>query len=168
MVEGRKNMDKKTVLVVEDKANWLEMLTRKLKDEFDVTGVSSYDEAIDAIHSQSPPYHVAIIDIELNGDESEKNGLDLIEKITHMDLPIYSIVLTGHPSTPYIRRIISDLSIFDYFYKAEMELDILHQAVREAAEEAQSIRNPYAFVAMPFAEDFRDIYDDSTAKTLKS
>ena len=83
-------------------------------------------EALDAIVDTAPD--IVITDIQMPG----LNGLDLIEKMYHLDKNIYFIILTGYAEFEYAQRAIS-FGVKEYLLKPINEKVII-QAVEKAKE----------------------------------
>jgi CheY-like chemotaxis protein len=82
------------IIHVDDGPEWIELVRRVLADH-SVDSADSYDEALRLIRS-SPPYDLALIDLNLAGDDDIIGGelLDLLR----MDFPATRrIVITGSP-----------------------------------------------------------------------
>jgi DNA-binding NtrC family response regulator len=108
---------KAAVLIVDDQPNWRNLFSDLLEDEYQVTSVESYQEALEAL-KRDPPFHVAVVDIRLDDqDRSNEDGLCLIEEIKREKKPTKTIIVTGYPTFRTSRRAFRDLGVSDYVEK---------------------------------------------------
>jgi len=147
MVENRR-----TVLVVDDQPNWLDLMVTLLKDEFAVSQSSSYSEALEAILNQNPPFHVVVTDIRLaDNEETNEQGLALVEQLNILGAETQTVVITGYPTIETARRALGSLQAFDYLLKVpdpkreDFNPAEFRRTVQQAAEKAERQR-PGAFV----------------------
>lgn len=147
MAEGRK----KAVLVVDDQLNWRTLLSELLEEEYEVTSVGVYAEALDALRRQDPPFHVAIVDIRLDdSDSANEEGMRLIAKLNEKGEYTNAIVVTGYPTIRTAKRAIQQLNAVEYVEKYPEDggaLDYVwfRKIVRKAADDAEAKR-PRPFV----------------------
>jgi len=157
--------DKKySVLVVDDQANWRELLVDLLKEEFDVKSAKDYEDALNLAQSQPSPFHVVVTDMRLKDDEiGNVDGLKLIEYINKLGGETEGIVLTGYGDVDTTKKALSHLGAFDYLEKhppTDFNYNEFKQIVRSAASEADKRRNKIdIFVVMPFAEEYDHVYE---------
>ncbi len=160
-------MDEKrySVLVVDDQPNWRELLVDLLKDEFNVKSVTGYKSALESIQSQNPPFHVVVTDMRLKDEEvGNEDGLKLIGYLNERGDETKSIVVTGYPSQEVARSLLK-LDAYDYLEKYPSKGDSFSRdeylkIVRQAANEAEGAKNLInIFVVMPFAEEYKPIYE---------
>lgn len=64
--------------------------------------ITSYDEAVEAIKTHKSSFHVAIIDIDLNG---EKSGIELMEYLLSSDIPAELLFTTAHTTKATAEKI---------------------------------------------------------------
>ena len=144
-------MTQERVLIVDDQPNWLSLFSDLLEDEYDVTSMGSYNEAVKVLE-RDPPFRVAVVDIRLDDkDRLNEDGLRLLEHLKG----VTSIVVTGYP-TVRTQKKAWNLGAFDYIEKYPEDgkgfnAENFRQVVRNAV-------NTFAFVVMPFADEYTDIY----------
>ncbi|MCP4109822.1 MAG: response regulator [Desulfobacteraceae bacterium] len=133
---------KKMILIVDDQPAWRMTFSLILEENsFNVISAGSYEEAMNILESHTP-FHVAIVDKNLNGDNPDE-GLELINHIKQMNVFTNTIVITGYPTISTARRAFRELCVFDYIEKLNEEkfgFDTEHfiKIVREAAYDADS------------------------------
>ena len=138
---------KARVLIVDDQPNWRGLFSDLLEEEYEVTSVGSYQEALKAL-DRDPPFQVAVVDIRLDDkDQSNEGGLRLIERINDSGMPTKSIIVTGYPSIQTSRRAFRDLDVSDYIEKYPEDgrsFDIVdfRRAVNKAMEESFADQSP--------------------------
>ncbi len=132
---------KKTILIVDDEFSWRELFIELLEEEFDVTDVATYTDALAAIQTQNPPFHVIITDIRLEDeDKGNEDGLLLITEIKRAGELTKAIVVTGYHSPRTEKRAGDDLDAFAYFEKSQLNHIHFCQEVLEAANAAEELR----------------------------
>jgi ActR/RegA family two-component response regulator/CHAT domain-containing protein len=154
-------MAKARVLIVEDQPNWRALFSDLLEDEYDVTSVGSYKDALEALKRDSP-FRVAVVDIRLDDqDPSNEDGLRLLEDLKG----VTSVVVTGYPTVRTTKKALS-LGAHDYIEKyPEDGKDFNAETFRRIVRDAMS---RFAFVVMPFAEEYKDIYEDAVKRTVET
>jgi DNA-binding NtrC family response regulator len=86
-------MANERILVVDDEESMCEFLSIMLKKErYDVTTVSSYDEAMHRARETS--FHAAITDINMPG----RDGLEVLKSLKEIDASLPVIILTAYAS----------------------------------------------------------------------
>lgn len=141
-------MKKFTLLVVDDQANWRDLLVEMLKEKeaFNIMCAGSYDEALKLIRRQQPPFHVIITDLRLRDDEqSNEEGLRLIDELSRSGSQTNSIVITGYPTVGSARRAFAQFQAYDYFEKhpsdgSPFDVAAFQSCVLRAAEDAERKR----------------------------
>jgi two-component system response regulator RegA len=87
------NVEKRSMLLVDDDETFRERLARALRDRgFDVRTASSVDEGVHLAEQDSPEY--AVIDLRMPG----KGGMDLLRELKRVDAGTRSVILTGYGS----------------------------------------------------------------------
>lgn len=134
------------VLILDDQANWRDLLSEILENQFNAQCVSSYDEAIKAIQGQEPPFHVVVTDMRLNDSEAgNEGGLKLIEYLNKRGDETNTIVVTGYPTIETAKRALKTLNAYDYLEKhpsdgTPFDTEMLKRTVNMAAQEAEKRR----------------------------
>ncbi len=120
-------MEKFKVLIVDDEADFLETIVKRLRArDIDVSGVESGYRALEALDS-SPP-DVIILDVKMPG----MDGIETLREIKKKKPLTEVIMLTGHASVETgIQGM--QLGAFDYLMKP-IALDELLEKVRQAYE----------------------------------
>ena len=120
-------MDKFKVLVVDDEADFLETIVKRLHARsIDVTGAESGFKALDLIAGR--PFDVVILDVKMPGID----GIETLREIKKKWPLLEVIMLTGHASVESgIQGM--QLGAFDYVMKP-VALDELLEKVRQAYE----------------------------------
>ena len=129
------------ILIVEDYADWRQLLTGLLQREgYDVADVSTLQEARDQI-DQTPDLDLAILDIRLvETDETNEEGMRLLGEIHQRGGFTQVIMITGHGTMETQRKAFREYHAFDFFRKEQFDSEEFRQAVREAVEEAARSR----------------------------
>jgi SulP family sulfate permease len=128
-------------LIVEDFADWRELLRDLLRREgHAVKAVASLQEAR-AHLARTKDLDVAIIDIRLvETDETDEGGMHLLREIhEHRDF-VQVIMITGHGTMELQRKAFRQFHAFDFFRKEQFISEEFRGAVREAVEEAHRQR----------------------------
>lgn len=113
------------VLLVDDEAEFLETLVKRLKKRrVDVQGVRSGEEALEFIRTQ--PVDVVVLDVKMPG----MDGIQTLKAIKSMNPLVEVIMLTGHASVEVAIQGM-ELGAFDYLMKP-MDIDELLYKVQDA------------------------------------
>ena len=162
-----------TVLVVDDHANWRNLLTQILERDCEVITVEDYDEARAAVLRQNPPFHVVVTDLRLDDrDMADEGGLALATELKQASVFTKVIVVTGYPTLETQEKAYQDLSVYKYLSKnpgggRAFDHHALHKLVSEAAADAEAERGRFVFVLMPFAEEYQTLYESVIKKTVE-
>jgi two-component system nitrogen regulation response regulator NtrX len=129
------------ILVVEDFADWRELLTGLLQREgHDVKAVDSLQAARDYL-ARTKDLDLAILDIRLvEPDEDNQDGMRLLDEIHRHQALTRVIMVTGHGTMETQRKAFREFQAFDFFRKEQFDSDEFRQAVREAVESAHRDR----------------------------
>ena len=129
------------ILIVEDYADWRQLLTGLLQREgYDVADVSTLQEARSQI-DQTKDLDLAILDIRLvETDETNEEGMRLLGEIYQRGGFTQVIMITGHGTMESQRKAFREYHAFDFFRKEQFDSEEFRQAVREAVEEAARSR----------------------------
>ena len=153
MAESKK---KYSVLVIDDQANWRELLVNLLEDEFDVKSASNHDDALEIIRNQIPPFHVVVTDMRLKDEEvGNEDGLKLVEYLNKRGDETKMIVVTGYATIDTARKALSLLAAYDYLEKRPSDgspfaIEKFRRIVHHAAEEVEQKR-PQGFVDISYS-----------------
>jgi DNA-binding NtrC family response regulator len=141
-----RSKQKYSVLVVDDRDNWRELITDLLKDEFSVTSVSNYSDALKAAEKQNPPFHVVIADMRLiDYEKGNEDGLKLIKDLKdYCDMTEF-IMITGYATIDSAIMAVSDLGVKKYLEKKpangkSFDYQNFCQIVHQSAESAEKKR----------------------------
>ena len=125
------------ILIVEDFADWRELLRGLLQREgHQVEAVSTLEEARRYI-DQARNLDLAILDIRLvETDEANEDGMRLLGEIHQQQGSTRVIMITGHGTMETQRKAFREFHAFDFFRKEQFDSTEFRQAVREAVEQA--------------------------------
>jgi len=130
---------KPRILLLEDKDNWIHLVSTLLGPDYDVVAVKRLDEARDMLVSST--FHLAIIDISLvSGDPFDEQGLQLMADLRTTEIlrDMSIIVLSGYPEvegarTPERWRVaFRDYKVKDFFDKNHFNKKEFKEEVIEA------------------------------------
>ncbi len=121
-----------TILVVDDVSDWRDMLAGLIEDvypKFKVVTASSIDEAKNQLTQHN--FDLAILDVRLDeSDESNTEGLVLMEFIRghYTQLPV--LIITGYPNLDTVRQAMRPgesgiRPAVDYLEKAKLNIELL-------------------------------------------
>ena len=161
---------REAVLIVDDHQYWRDILAEPLAEEYEVKLAGSYAEALKLLRTQTPSFHVAVIDISLAPkDDTNEDGFRLIEELNRMGKSTTVIAITAFNPERKWRKSFRKLGVFDFIAKSPKRGDFddeeFRLKVREAAVEAE--RQAFAFVLMPFAKEYEDIYTGLVKETVQ-
>ncbi|MFC2031310.1 response regulator [Chloroflexota bacterium] len=132
------------ILIVEDYADWRELLSGLLEREgHQVDAVATLQAARDHIDSATD-LDLAILDIRLvETDEANEDGLRLLSEIQARQGFTRVIMITGHGTMEAQRRAFREFRAFDFFRKEQFDSQEFREGVREAVEEAARERKAW-------------------------
>ena len=120
-------MDAFNVLLVDDEADFLETLLKRMKKRnVNVKGVKSGEEALEFLKQN--PVDVVVLDVKMPGID----GIQALREIKKMYPLIEAIMLTGHASLEVAIEGM-ELGAFDYLMKP-IDIDDLLYKVQDAYE----------------------------------
>jgi len=123
--------DHTAILILDDvdvvRSRILDML-KDLKVEF--LEANSAPSAAHAIEEFQPK--VAILDIQVPGDDRLKNGMDVL-RWAHVNYPKTAVIMITNFDLPQYRKVCTALGAAHFFDKSH-EFDRLHDAVKELIE----------------------------------
>jgi DNA-binding NtrC family response regulator len=125
------------ILIVEDFADWRELLQGILQREgHEVDAVSTAQEAR-AYLAETSRLDLAILDIRLvETDDSNEEGMRLLAEIRR-DQPFTCVIMiSGHGTMELQRKAFRELHAFDFFRKEQFASEEFRKTVREAVEQA--------------------------------
>ena len=83
------------ILIVENESDWQDSLTDALEGRgYTIKVANDYAEACDAL--ADTPFTLAVLDLSLNDDPDNRDGLDVVKHIDELNLNTRIIVVTGH------------------------------------------------------------------------
>ncbi len=132
------------ILIVEDYADWRELLSGLLQREgHQVEAVATLDEARGYFDS-TKDLDLAILDIRLvETDEANEDGLRLLSEIHSCQSFARVIMITGHGTMETQRRAFREFHAFDFFRKEQFDSEEFREGVREAVQEAARERKAW-------------------------
>jgi DNA-binding NtrC family response regulator len=129
------------ILIVEDIADWRELLRDLLRREGHAVKATATLEEARAHLARTKDLDVAIIDIRLvETDETDEGGMRLLQEIHDNRDFVQVIMITGHGNMELQRKAFRQFHAFDFFRKEQFVSEEFRQAVREAVEEAHRER----------------------------
>lgn len=125
------------ILIVEDYADWRELLTGLLRREgHEVLAVATLQEARDCV-DEVRDLDLAVLDIRLiETNETNEDGMRLLAEIRERQSSTRVIMITGHGTMETQRRAFREFHAFDFFRKEQFDSEEFRQAVREAVDQA--------------------------------
>lgn len=132
------------ILIVEDYADWRELLSGLLQREgHQVEAVATLDEARGYFDS-TRDLDLAILDIRLvETDEANEDGLRLLSEIQDRQSFTRVIMITGHGTMETQRRAFREFHAFDFFRKEQFDSQEFRESVRQAVQEAARERKAW-------------------------
>jgi DNA-binding NtrC family response regulator len=125
------------VLIVEDYADWRDLLAGLLQREgYQVEAASALSEA--RAHLDQPTdLDVAILDVRLvETDETNEEGMHLLAEIRARQPFTRVVMITGHGTMEMQRRAFREFQAFDFFRKEQFDSDEFRRSIQEAVEQA--------------------------------
>lgn len=112
------SMKKYNVLIIEDTENWREHISQVLAD-YNVTIAGDVGSALDALLlHRSTPFHVAIVDLRLEGDKKgDESGFEIAKKIKRAHPKCQIIILTGYGDVSNSVEAFKEMQVFDFLEK---------------------------------------------------
>ena len=121
------------VLVVDDEADFLESLVRRLcRRGLEAVGVASGEDALERLSGEA--FDVAVLDVKMPG----LDGIEVLRRLKKQGSRVEVILLTGHASVESGVDGV-ELGAFDYLIKP-VKLDDLFERIRDAYEELRDPR----------------------------
>ncbi len=130
------------ILIVEDFADWRELLQGLLQREGHQVDAVATAQAAHAYLAEALDLDLAILDIRLiETDEGNEDGMRLLAEIRRGQPFTQVIMITGHGTMEMQRKAFRELHAFDFFRKEQFGSDEFRQTVREAVEQATRERH---------------------------
>lgn len=125
------------ILIVEDNADWRDLLTGLLQREgHEVEAVASLPDGRAHV-AAARDLDLAVVDIRLvEADETNEEGLSLLADIRARQPHTRVVMISGHATMGIQRRAFREFRAFDFFRKEEFDTDEFRRTVREAIEQA--------------------------------
>jgi ActR/RegA family two-component response regulator len=166
---------RKRVLIIDDQPNWRALFSELLEEEYDITALGGYEEALRCLDSQDPGFHLAVVDIRLDdSDSANEDGLRLVDRLNRLGRGVNVIVVTGYSTIRTAMKAVRDLGVYEYLLKypedgSAFDHRQFRETARKAVEDAErKRRKPFVFVAMPFAPQYTDIYRHVVKQVVES
>jgi len=130
------------ILIVEDYADWRELLSGMLMREgHEVQTAASLQQARALIRGNKD-LDLAILDIRLvETDESNEDGMQLLADIHRAQGFTRVIMISGHGTMEKQRKAFREFRAFDFFRKEQFNSEEFRRGVQEAVEEAARERS---------------------------
>jgi two-component system nitrogen regulation response regulator NtrX len=132
------------ILIVEDYADWRELLSDLLQREgHHVKAVASLQDARNYM-AETKDLDLAILDIRLvETDKTNEDGMRLMAEIRQHRSSTRVIMITGHGTMQTQRRAFREFQAFDFFRKEQFDSEEFRQGVHEAVEQAAQERKAH-------------------------
>ncbi|MBW1696093.1 MAG: response regulator [Deltaproteobacteria bacterium] len=125
------------ILIVEDYADWRELLCGMLQREGHEVKTASFFKQAQEIVLSSKDLDVVILDIRLvETDETNEDGMRLLSEIHQSRSATRVIMITGHGTMELQRKAFKTYKAFDFFRKEQFDSEEFRRCVQEAVEEA--------------------------------
>jgi two-component system nitrogen regulation response regulator NtrX len=132
------------ILIVEDFADWQELLSGLLQREGHQTHAVDTLQQARAYLDGTKDLDLAILDIRLvETDETNEDGMQLLAQIQGRQDFTKVIMITGHGTMETQRRAFREFQAFDFFRKEQFDTEEFRQTVREAVEQAARERRAW-------------------------
>ncbi|GEM_PF-3890622 len=163
---------RKSILLVEDDQDWQETFTDILArhGNYEVTYASNLQEARDRIQIAAAPFHVAIIDVNLDeADYDNQDGFLLLEELNATQYPARTVVVDHHKDAiDRLKQATKELRAIDYFEKIPPGKPFDEHSFMAAVHKAEELTGVVdVFVAMPFAPKYRSFYESAIRTPLE-
>lgn len=131
------------ILLLEDKDNWIHLVSLLLKDDYDVMAAKTLEDARQLVATNA--FHLAIVDISLiPEDQFDEQGLQLIADLRTTEIlrDMSIIVLSAYPEvegakTPERWRVaFRDYNVVDFFDKNRFDRAEFKRTVAEAVADS--------------------------------
>ena len=125
------------VLIVDDYADWREMLQGLIKREGHRVETVGTKEAALAYIDENKDLDLVILDIRLiETEENNEDGMRLLAEIRKRYSFTRVIMVTGYGTMETQRKAFKEFQAFDFFSKAQFDSDEFRHAFQDAIEQA--------------------------------
>ncbi|MGD8522716.1 MAG: response regulator [Desulfobacterales bacterium] len=125
------------VLIVDDYADWREMLSGLLAREGHRVETAGTMGAAFAYIDQNKDLDLVILDIRLvETEDNNEDGMQLLAEIRKRLSFTRVIMVTGYGTMETQRKAFKEFQAFDFFSKAQFDSDEFRQAFQDAIEQA--------------------------------
>ena len=123
------------VLIVEDRQEWQETLSKHLHEEgFSVEIATSLAEAVDLLNKQL--YHVAVIDVRLKDwDKTNFDGMTVLDELSNRAIEastLAKIMISAFGTPDQLRQAFRGHHVFDFIMKDKFNASEFRSTVRDA------------------------------------
>ncbi len=132
--------DKKTVLIVDDEENNLQLLRRTFRGQYNLLMAHNGLEAIDVVKQYGDKIALIVSDQKMPVME----GTDFLRRVRETNPQIIKILLTGHVDTDILVSAINECDLFQYILKP-FEPEELKIAVEKGIEKYSMAANNKVF-----------------------
>jgi two-component system NtrC family response regulator len=151
-------MEKEKILIVDDEEGIRTQLSWALQDEYEILLASNAEQAIELARKETPD--LVTLDVALSPYEHEKDGLDILEDLLHIDPLLKVIVITGHGEEENALRAVSSGACD--FYTKPIDLDELKVIIKRALHIQRLERENKELVEKLEEKKFEDIIGTSS------
>lgn len=113
--------EKRTILLVDDEENNLQLLKRSLRGKYEILTASDGKQALDIITEKGNEISLIVSDQRM----PEMTGTEFLKKITKTNPDIIKILLTGQADTEIMVESINECQIFQYILKPFDPIDLV-------------------------------------------
>ena len=113
--------DKRTILLVDDEENNLQLLKRSLRGKYDILTAHDGKQALDIITERGNEISLIVSDQRM----PEMTGTEFLKQISKTNPDIIKILLTGQADTDIMVESINECQIFQYILKPFDPIDLV-------------------------------------------
>lgn len=146
--------EKRTILLVDDEENNLQLLKRTLRGKYDIITAGDGKEALDIISEKGQEISLVISDQRM----PEMTGTDFLREISKSHPDIIKILLTGQADTEIMVQSINECQIYQYILKPFDPLDLV-ETIKNGMAKFDLAHNKTAML-----KDLKELF----YKTIKS
>ena len=92
--------NKPHILVLDDEEDILRVISKRLRDSFEVKGVSTLDDARSVLFRNGYPAEFSVVVVDMRLQEGGEDGLTLIQELNEREVRPEVVVLTAHGDIP--------------------------------------------------------------------